>query len=151
MKHILLTLVIMVPFLACEEKDKNAEENNSTNFVRNVTFNNKIIPITIFYSAILGDGINTDEDGINLDSLVFIYDNTKQTVHLYPLNLYNIDFENFDLIEVNSNYNSDNYMDISILSSKGANHSYYDIYIYNPQTKSYAYQVELSKQPYEDK
>jgi hypothetical protein len=103
--------------------------------------------MTVYYTyeGDYGDG----EPYYVIDSLTFEYDGKNHTISLddvsekFPFE----DPDDFGLIEVTTDYNFDNYMDITILSGRGAYHSWSDIFIYNPQEKKYYYQAELSKEP----
>jgi hypothetical protein len=53
----------------------------------------------------------------------------------------------FSLIDVTTDYNFDNYMDISIYNGSGTGGQWFHIYIYNPNTKSFIYLDELSQLP----
>ena len=115
---------------------------DSLQLVHTVEFNNKRIPMTVFYSREAGS------EYYITDMLVFEYDGRKHAISLddvrekFPFE----DPNDYGLIEVSTDYNFDNYMDIAVLSSRGVRHSWYDIFIYNPQTKSYYHHKELSKE-----
>ncbi|MDR0476055.1 MAG: hypothetical protein LBH43_20610 [Treponema sp.] len=111
-------------------------------FVHTVEFNNNKIPLTVYYSVNYTDPL---EEYYSLDSLVFEYDGKKHRLGLEEIYFY--DPDNFDLVDVAVDYNFDNYMDIAVLSGRGAYHSWYDIFIYNPEEKKYYYNKELSESP----
>ena len=117
-------------------------------FSQTVKFKNKPIPITIYGSAYHPEGELGGEGMTQLDSLVFVYDGVKQTVRLeeaMPLIL-DGDPADFNLVEIDD-YNFDNHPDIVMFAQSGTGGVWNNIYIYNPQTKSYAFHKELSALP----
>ncbi|MDR0331262.1 MAG: lysozyme inhibitor LprI family protein [Chitinispirillales bacterium] len=119
----------------------------TSQFVQTVKFRDKAIPITIFYHiAPAGEFFG---DAISLDSLAFTYDNAKRTHRLKPTELYYQvdDIDNFSPLEVDIDYNFDNHMDIGIVTQRGNTAYWKHIYIYDPKTKSYAFQETLSELP----
>jgi uncharacterized protein YecT (DUF1311 family) len=110
-------------------------------FAQTVKFKGKSIPITIFGSTEPAGEIMGEHT--KLDSLVFVYDGVKQTVRLEDAMFNPNDLE---LVEVDD-CNFDNYMDIVMFSASGSGGIWNNIYIYNPQTKSYAFHAELSALP----
>ena len=90
-------------------------ESSSVYYVK---FNNKTIPITVFYSS-------KNDYGSNLDKVVFNYDDVTHTINLNGMEFDN-EMYNGSIKAVDNN--SDGFMDISI-------NDY--ISIYNPQTKNY--------------
>jgi hypothetical protein len=103
-------------------------------------FNSEKIPITVFYSW------DNDGEYYVTDRFVFRYDGREHSISLddvsekFPFS----DPGDYGLIEFAADYNFDNYMDAAILSARGVRHSWYDIFIYNPQTKSFFHHKELS-------
>ena len=100
-----------------------------------IEFNDQRIPINIFYSK-------KEYDSFSLDRAVFTYDGVTQTVNLDGIAVY------FDGVEfafrVSANdFNFDDFMDIHIIDIFGMN-SNNDIFLYNPQSKSYYHNKELS-------
>jgi len=118
---------------------ENPEEESPGMSVQTVEFNGKEIPITVFYSQIEEDG------SYNLDSLVFEHNGAKQTVNLLKNGGSPLRFPRDDHANINvADYNFDGYMDIQVLSSNEGDNEYYDVFMYDPQAKSYYYNKELS-------
>jgi len=129
----LAIIAVALLFLACSKEKKES----ALSLAQTVEFNGKKIPMVISYSPV------AENDGlIHLDSLVFEYDNKTQTIHLDNV-INNI----FYYATVNvSDYNFDGYMDVAVFSNyMMAEAPPYNIFIYNPQAKSYYLQEELSK------
>jgi hypothetical protein len=114
-----------------------------------VEFNNEKIPIKSFYSV-----PHPEEElaSAYLDSLVFVYNGIKQTVsHIGTENYIFLDRHVMDSGDYPSDFsiragdfNFDNYMDIAVNVMCGGESTGEDFFIYNPQTKSYYYDKELS-------
>ena len=114
--------------------------NQMQKLIYPVTFNNKTIPMTVYYTRV--------RDGEYLMHLLdFEYDGKNHSINLDGLEnntFYDPDY--FDKIYVDD-YNFDNYMDISFLSLRGAYHSFYQIYIYNPQEQKFYHHADLDYMP----
>jgi hypothetical protein len=110
------------------------------NLVHTVTFNNTAIPMTVYYSRV--------RDGeYPMHRVDFEYDGKNHSINLEGLEQNTFgDPDYFGLIDV-ADYNFDNRMDIAFLSGRGAYHSWYQIYIYNPKSKNFDYHAELSELP----
>ncbi|MCL2182773.1 MAG: fibrobacter succinogenes major paralogous domain-containing protein [Chitinispirillia bacterium] len=105
-------------------------------YVRNLEFNGGTVAITGFPP----DG--SDEDENIIDSLSFVYNGTKHTIRL-PYRGGEEAGPWYFVVSL-ADYNFDNHMDIAIMSSRGVSNQLDDIYIYDPQTKSYNRHNELS-------
>lgn len=115
-------------------------------FAHYVTFNNKSIPMNIYYSNY--DGVEHYDDLYFVKKFIFEYDGKIHTINMdgmenFPFN----DPKSFDIIDASVDYNFDNYMDIAVLSGRGAYHSWANIFIYNPRTQTFYHHDELSKMP----
>jgi hypothetical protein len=113
-------------------------------FIRTVEFNNKKIPITVYYSR-EGD-YDDGEPYYIIDSITFDYDGKKHTI-IPPGDMQSFSLpdnpDDFDRIST-ADLNFDNYMDIAIFMWSGSGGVWEYIYIYNPKEKKYYYQEELS-------
>ena len=114
----------------------------SQQLVYTVEFNNETIPMIVFYSREAGSEYYVT------DSITFEYDGRKHSISLDDVaeKFAFADPADFHLIDCATDYNFDAYMDIAILSGRGVRHSWSDIFIYNPQTKSYYHHKELSQE-----
>jgi hypothetical protein len=112
--------------------------HGESTLVQTVDFKNQKIPITVFYTS--------DDGGYRIISLEFMYDGKKQTVWCTDSELHFNDLDDFGLISP-ADYNFDNHMDISIIKNYGSGGVWEDIFIYDPQKRSYYYQEELSAHP----
>ena len=95
--------------------------------------------ITVFYTPI-------SNNGISLDSLIFVYDQALQVVNLHntiePLHFYDPDFENFTQLEVlDLDYNR--FSDIRFLRESKTGKRY-DVFMYNVYEKVYTYDKKMS-------
>jgi hypothetical protein len=113
-------------------------------FIHTVEFNNKKIPVTVYYTH-EGD-YDDGESYYVIGSLTFEYDGKKHTI-VPPGDMQSFSIpdnpDNFDRIDV-ADLNFDNYMDITIFMWSGSGGIWEYIYIYNPKEKKYYYQEELS-------
>ncbi|MCL2186855.1 MAG: DUF1566 domain-containing protein [Treponema sp.] len=108
----------------------------------NVTFNDQIIPMTVFYYT-------NDEGGYYFtEKITFDYNDNNHTLDIpenwYPYNsigedsTYNIAVDDF---------NFDGYMDIAIYNGSGTTTFWYNYFIYDTKGKRYEYNEELSGLP----
>jgi hypothetical protein len=146
-KHITtaaLALAIALTLTSCEEKkstpaaaENRGEAANTLKLAHTVTFKNKEIPITIYYSKI--DYSEWGETDI-WNRLDFEYDGVKHSIipaDTIPLT--------YPILITVDDYNFDGYMDIGIVSWQGIANIGYKVFIYNPKKKDYDYNAELSE------
>jgi len=111
------------------EGEQPAAEKQSKEYI--VNFNNKRIPVTVFYSM-------GDEGNYNLERAVFSYDDNAHTLQLDGMTVWH------EALNVSANdYNFDGFMDINMINSFGANSSN-KIFLYNEHTRNYKLNDELS-------
>jgi len=118
-------------------------------------FNDDASGMNILYSVL------PDRNGISLDYLIFCYEKQEQILSLHDLEkpLHFIDFGREDRerdeweftyrnISFND-FNSDGYMDISVFSAlrSDAINRFYEVFLYNPQTRAFYHNRELSRIP----
>ena len=99
--------------------------------------------ITVFYTPL-------SNNGISLDSLIFVYDQKLHIVNLHntiePLHFYDPDFENFTQLEIlDLDYNR--FSDIRFLR-EGKTGKRYDVFMYNVYERSFSYNKEMSAKKY---
>ena len=117
-------------------------------------FKDTQIPMLVFFTFI------NDGEGIGLDKIIFEYDDSTQEINIndlleplsdeffvstMPLHFWYYDFDDFFQLETND-YNFDGFMDIAIYNSaySGASNYLHDIFMYNPEQKSYYHHKQLS-------
>ena len=121
---------------------EESEFKDKKSFTVNAVYNDQAMPITVYYS-------DYDENGgISLDFFVFDYDDKKQVVNtsvgIDQLLFWSVDYDNFTAITL-ADYNFDNYMDFSVYSIRsGTSNLREEFFIYNPKSKSYKHNYELS-------
>jgi len=124
-------------------EETEPDSNQTQKLVSPVIFNNETIPMTVYYSHYADD-----PSYYVMESLSFEYDGKNHSISLDGLETFPFeDSDNFDLVGV-ADYNFDNYMDIAILAGQSVKGSWDQIFIYNPQKKSYYRHEELSEMPY---
>ena len=128
-----------------ETSIKKTDTDNRTaaalQFIYTVEFNNKKIPMTVFYSE---DPNNEIFYGSKIDSLVFVDDGKTQTAVIdMESQIFSGDEVNWGLI-LAGDYNFDGYMDIAVLNNRGVSNAVYNYFIYNPRKHSYYRSEALS-------
>ena len=103
--------------------------------LQTIEYNDQSIPINIFYSK-------KEYDSFSLDRAVLTYEGVTQTVNLGGIAVY-FDGAEFAFRVSANDFNFDNFMDIHIIDIFGMN-SNNEIFLYNPQSKSYYHNKELS-------
>lgn len=115
--------------------DEAAKIPRTEEYSHTVEFNNETITMDIRTTA---QNYETKLD------LVFMYDGKEQTVSFSTSeDDFNYWWSDPNVISVDD-YNFDDYMDIEINVSGGADNVHLKIFLYNPQTKKYVYHQELS-------
>ena len=109
-------------------------------YVQTVEFSDQSIPITVFRKPVKSEFFN----GISVYKLEFVYDGSQKVINATG------DFnEEMILTDIITNdYNFDNYMDVGILYTPGSSNSFYLTFLYDPNTKKYVYNKELSDLSY---
>lgn len=105
---------------------------------KTMTFNNELIPITVFYSH--------SESAWDQNKIVFIYDGITQTISLGGMAL-PFDSEGGYYSISSDDFNFDGFLDVHFWTG-GQYSGNSNIFLYNPQSKSYSLNDELSGEGY---
>ena len=116
------------------EVESSAVETQDTEIIlsMNIDFNNKIIPVNIYYSIL--------EYVTNINKAVFDYDDITQVISFSNLQY---DNETGSFYISYNDYNFDGFLDINVVIEH-VNNAENNIFLYNSQTKSYVASSELS-------
>ncbi|MCL2443706.1 MAG: hypothetical protein FWD13_09645 [Treponema sp.] len=134
-----IQISVILPTDTIEHEIEEVQSVTDEQFsVYNVTFKNETITINAFIT----ETSPLEHGGVHyLDKIVFNYDGITQTIHTDGMLFATEAGSGYFAAE---DYNFDGFMDIKV----GLTMSYsgtYNVYLYNPQTKSYSLQNELSR------
>ena len=140
-KYVRITRTLQGNGTWTEQREENVLKIDSQQIEHNVMFNNRKIPMIIFYT-------NHEDIYYITEKIIFYYDGVDHTLNIpddwYPF--YTIGQDSSYNISVDD-FNFDNYMDIAIFAGAGVSNYMNNFFIYNPKTKSYEYNENISRLP----